>query len=334
MKYSELLKGVNPNWSVKHKARYLYWNLCKNIVYDPKFMYGKDPNTLESIYYRDVDIDKDEPPEFVCNSANKAYLQLLQRAGIKAKTIHKESAVKRPITVPDVALLFYDEEGNEYYTNVVGDIENCRYGLQTTYFGITSNNYPEAQNVKEIPREELKEIDIAVGNIRQDYSDIVFECIVAEVKNTSNFKKFLKSMGIDTRGMGRDDILKSKMTYITSLIRFRDRQASVDERKKFYRKLFFGSVLDKFESKTFEAYEFFKELPNGEIDSKSILELNLINRPVYYIFDENEQTYVQVDLEELPVSLDGYVERKGKVPLAMSNAIKPNAVQPKERNER
>ena len=42
MIYSELLKGINPNWSAKYKARYLYWNLCKNIVYDQRFIYGSN----------------------------------------------------------------------------------------------------------------------------------------------------------------------------------------------------------------------------------------------------------------------------------------------------
>lgn len=37
----------------------------------------------------------------------------------------------------DVALVFWDENEDEYYTNIVGDIENCRFGLRTEFFGIT-----------------------------------------------------------------------------------------------------------------------------------------------------------------------------------------------------
>ena len=318
MVYSELLKGIKPEWSAKYKARYLYWNLCKNIVYDQRFMYGSNEDVLRSIYYRDVDIDRDENPAFVCHSANKAYLQLLQRAGVKAKLIYKKEGVKRPISVQDVALVFWDEEGNKYYTNIVGDIENCRFGAKTAFFGITKNLYAEAQDVKSIPEDELKEMDLAIGNIKIDYLDMFFKFITNEVKNTNHFKKFLQSVGVDPTNMDREQILQNKMMYLTKLIKFTDKTASVDERKKFYKRLFCGAALDKFESKAFTAYEFFRELPDGEVDSKSVLEINMINRPIYYIYSAEDEKYLQVSTEEVPEILDGYREIKGKVPFVIS----------------
>lgn len=318
MIYSELLKGVNPNWTAKYKARYLYWNLCKNIVYDQRFMYGSNKNILKSIYYRDVNIDSDETTEVVCNSANKIYLQLLQRVGIKAELVHKKSSIKRPIEVEDVALVFWDEEGNKYYTNIVGDIENCRFGAKTVFFGITKNLYDSAQDVKGIPQDELRDIDFEVGNINNGYLDIFFKFITEEVKNTNNFKKFLNSVGVDTTNMDREEILKNKIMYLTRLVKYTDKTASVAERKEFYKKLFCGSALDRFESKAFSAYEFCKETPNGEVDSKSVLEINMLNRPIYYVYDSEAQTYLQVTTEQLPEHLQGYVEARGKVPFVIS----------------
>lgn len=114
----------------------------------------------------------------------------------------------------DVALVFWDENEDEYYTNIVGDIENCRFGLRTEFFGITKNTYKEAQDVKEISSEELKEIDIKTGSIKTDYNDIVFKLLANEVKNKNDFKKFLEAQGIDTNNLSREDILKNKLSYV------------------------------------------------------------------------------------------------------------------------
>lgn len=330
MIYINLLKGLDQNWSAKQKARFIYWNLCKNIVYDERFMYGTNQSVLKSIYYRNVDINKDESPEVVCNSANKIYLQLLEMAGVKAKLIHKKSSIKRPIEVPDVALVFWDEAGNKYYTNIVGDIENCRFGSKTSFFGIRKNLYNEAQDVKEITAEELRDIDYQVGNIKRDYLDIFFEYIKEEVKNTNHFKKFLNSVGVDTTNMDREEILRNKMMYLTRLVKYTDKTASSCERKEFYKKLFCGSVLDRFESKAFTAYEFFKESEVGEVDSKSVLEINMLNRPVYYVYDAQEQTYVQVAIDQLADTIEGYTEARGKVPFVISQI---RSAVPKVRDE-
>ena len=318
MVYSQLLEGVNANWMAKYKARYLYWNLCKNIVYDQRFMYGSNKEVLKSIYYRDFNIDEDEPNEVVCHSANKIYLELLQRAGVRAELIYKKSGIKRPITVQDVALVFWDEEGNKYYTNIIADIENCRFGAKTAYFGVTRHLYEDAQDVGVIPENELREIDFDVGNIKAEYLDIFFEYIKAEVKDTQHFKKFLNSVGVDTTNMTREDVLQNKIMYLTRLVKYTDKTASAYERKEFYKRLFCSSVLDKFESKAFNTYEFIKETPDGDVDSKSVLELNMINRPVYYIYNEEEQTYLQVPSDEVPTVLGGYREIKGKVPFVIS----------------
>ena len=58
MRFIELLKDINPNWSIKEKVRYLYIAICKNIVYDERFEYGKDTELLNSIYYRDINIEE------------------------------------------------------------------------------------------------------------------------------------------------------------------------------------------------------------------------------------------------------------------------------------
>lgn len=311
MKYIELLNGIEDGWSIKEKARYLYRNICQNMSYDERFAYSQNKELLHEIYNREVDIREDEDTRLICHTSNKVYYQLLSELGIKAKIIYKKPVVQRPIDVNDVALVFWDEEKNRYYTNIIGDIENCRFGLRTAFFGITENLYEEAQDVQEIPIEELKEIDIKTGGIKTDYNDMVFKLLANEVKNTNNFKNFLKAQGIDTSNMSKDNILKNKMFYLTSLIKFRDKTAGPDEMKKFYKHLFSASVLDKFESKKFNTFEYIKE-NKEEIDVLSVLEIDLREMPIYYVYSEEEQTYIQLLPEEMLQKIDGYRERKGK----------------------
>ena len=312
MKYIELLDEIDESWTTIEKARYLYRQICKNIAYDERFAYGEDESLMKDIYYGNVDIRKDADIRKVCNTANKIYLQLLKELNIKAQLIYKKAIVNRKILVQDVALVFWDENGDKYFTNIAGDIENCRFGLRTVFFGIKKNNYEEAQDVVEIPNDILKKIDLKTGSIKLDYNDIVFKLLANEVKNTSNFLKFLEAQGIDTKKLSRDDILKNKIYYINKLIKFRDRTAGPDELKKFYKRLFCTSVLDKFESKKFDTYEFVKS-DGEEVNILSIIELKLKQEePIYYMFSKEEMTYIQLSKNEVLEATKGLKERKNK----------------------
>lgn len=132
------------------------------------------------------------------------------------------------------------------------------------------------------------------------------------MKNTNNFMRFLRGNGIDTESLSREDIFKEKMYYINKLIKFRDKTAGPDELKKFYKYLFSASVLDKFESKKFNTYEFVKN--NGkEVEILSVIELNLAQEsPIYYMFSEQEMTYIQLLEDEILEATKGYRERRNK----------------------
>lgn len=311
MKYVEILEDIDYNWSIKEKARYIYQNICKVSSYDERFAYGKNQKLLYTIYNREIDIEQDEDTRLICRTACKAYYQLLDRVRIRSEIIYKKSNIERPIDIEDAALIFWDENGDKYYTNIAGDIENCRYGLKTDFFGIAKNTYKEAQDVKRISEEELKQIDIKIGYIKSDYNNVVFQLLAEEVKNTNNFKKFLKTQGVNIDRLSRDEILQNKLYYLNKLIKFRDRTAGADEQKKFYQKLFCSAAIDKFESKRFNTYEYVKE--NGEeIEVLSVIELNLSKVVVYYMYSEEEQTYLQLSFEEVIEKTKGYRERKGK----------------------
>ncbi len=283
--------------------------MCKQIKYDDRFLYSANPKVLEEIYYKCVSIDEDIPPEVVCNTANKLFSQLMNRENIKNKLIYKKNKTKKIIDINDVACLFYDENGNEYYTNICGDIENCKFGLKTTFFGINKTEYEEAQNVSVISEEELFEIDKKTGLIKQDYNDIVFKLLNNEVKNTNNFKKFLETQNINTSNLSHAQILEYKMKFLNDYIKFRDKSAGTCEMKKFYKKLFRSSVIDKFESKRFETFDYVQE--NGEnINVILLIAINLETNPTYFYYCDEVQSYVTIRKDELKDMLNGYRSNK------------------------
>lgn len=318
MIFAELLKQIKEEWTTKEKVRKIYLLLGQNISYDTRFEYSNNLSLLRQIYDRDVDIDSEESTCLVCNSTNKVFKALLDRLGIRAELVYKPSSVQRKIDIKDVALIFWDADGNKYYTNIIGDIFNCKYGLRTKYFGSTRNFYKEAQDVTQISQEELMIIDIKIGFIRLDYNNAFFEILAEEVKDTNRFRKFLASEGYDLRSLTRDNVLKLKIDYLTKLISFRDKTAGPDELKNFYKKLFCASALDKFESNKFRTYEFSKE-ENGSLKLISCIEINLHGNIIYYIYSEEKQTYIQITNEEFLEKIQGYSERKGKLPQILNN---------------
>ena len=318
---SNILLDIDDKWSVKEKVRYIYCQMCKQIKYDDRFLYSANPKVLEEIYYKCVSIYEYISPEVVCNTANKLFSQLLDRENIKNRIIYKKNKTNKIININDVACLFYDEDGNEYYTSIIGDIENCRFGLKTAFFGINKNEYKDAQNVCRIPEEELFEIDKKTGLIKQDYSDIVFRLLKDEVKNTNNFKKFLETQNIDTSGLSRTQILEYKMKFLNEYIKFRDKTAGTSEMKKFYIKLFGESVLDKFEAKNFKTFDYIKQ--DGEnISVLLLIAINIDTDPTFFYYSDELRSYVAIRKAELKEMLKGYkCSKEGKDIINISRHI-------------
>lgn len=312
LKFITLLDCIDENWRVKEKAKSLYRNLGKAVRYDERFMFSKNSSLLEKIYFRNIDIEQDEDERVVCRTVNLIYYELLTRLGIHAEILYKKSKIKRAIQVEDVALVFYDEFGNKIYTNITGDLENCKFGLKTQYFGISKNPFETAQDVLEISESENTEIDRTIQEIQTDYSDIFFEQLTQEVKSPNHFKMFLSTEGIDISTLKEEDILALKMHYITKLVKVHDKTAGFDEIRKFYKKLFMESVLDKIEKKHYLYYEFFKE--DGEnIDALSVIELSFLEKEnIFYVYSNKESSCTEIKMDELLEIIAGYEEKKGR----------------------
>lgn len=306
---NNILLGIKAEWSIIEKVRYIYIMICKEIKYDERFLYSKNPKLLKRIYYKSVSINEDIDSKVVCNTANILFSQLMNRLGIKNKLIYKKSKIKREIDIYDVACVFYDENGNKYYTNIVGDIENCKFGLKTAFFGTIENEYEEAQDVSPILSDTLFQIDRKIGYIKKYYSDIVLELLKSEVKNTNNFKNFLKRQNIDIEKLSEEQIIRYKIIFLNEYVKFRDKTAGPFEKKKFYKTLFGNSVLNKLEKRNFESYEYIKE--EGEnVDIILLIVINLQTNPTYFYYSNENECYITIRKEDLQKMLKGYRSNK------------------------
>lgn len=305
MVLSNILLNINNNWNTIEKVRFIYYKMCKEIKYDERFLYSSNPELLKKIYYKNVSIDENIEPEIVCNTVNILFSQLLTKLNIKHQLIYKHPKIKRAIDVDDVACLFYDENDNVYFTNIAGDIENCKFGLKTLFFGTDFHEYDTSKPVSVIHSEELFEIDKKLGLIKHDYNDIVFELLKNEVKDTNHFKKFLSSKNIDIKELSGNQILEYKMNILNEYIKFRDMSAGSVEKKRFYQILFKFSILDKTERKNFQTFEYVKE-GDENVDVILLICINVQTHPTYFYFSNETQSYVTIRKENLQSMLQGY----------------------------
>ena len=331
MIYAKLLEGINPQWSVKEKAKYIYEQICINSIYDERIEYTKSADLIRKIYYRDINVNEDQTNLVVCNTICKILMQLLFKENIECRLVKEKSSISRALDIEDVALVFKDGQ-EEYLCSPVGDIQNCKYTLMPRFFGNKKNRYSEAQNVKEISPEENRRIDRKIGylskledgqkedkKVEDSYSDVVFKEIADEVKNTEHFKLYMAQQGIEIpKGKSKEDtekirdlVVNEKVKTITDLIKWKRSDAGSNEIKQFYIRLFHMATFNKLEKNRFKAYEFYKQ--EGEaIELIPVLELILTTGPIYYIYSKEEETYIFISHSELKERINGYSERKNK----------------------
>lgn len=309
--FSDILKGVQPSWSVTEKARYVYYKLAQSVIYDTYFMYGKNKSKLREIYNKEIDIDKPEIPVVVCNTINDIYLQLLQRLGIEARKITKSSNVGRIVDVESVALIFKDENGEDIYTNIIGDLQNCRFNCFTEFFWITKSEYKEVKQCKSLDINRIKDIDKKVGIIEKDYEGtLFFQMLQNEFNNMS--------------GEQKDDFLLVAKMEMQKMLPYNDRFSGPYERKKWYTKLLKSAMFTKKEWKNIEFFEYAKRI-GKKFDIKNFVRIKLPNEEfVFYIWNENTGVYELIsydDVLEIVSKLEenNYTEKRNKSVIPTNN---------------
>ena len=339
IRYADILNGIDESWSIKEKAKYIYWQICKVSSYDERLIYSKNPQLLQSIYNKTVSVDKYTEPKLICRALCSVYSELLNRLGIKNKLISKPSSIKSITNIEDFALIFYDEENNPYFTAVAADLQRCKYGMKTNFFGGCDSNYQEGTRNKVviIKSYEQKEIDKKIGYIGKSeiYSDLIFDLIQGDIKQKNEFKKFLSESGLHVvRDYLRDkkypnldsltddeikgiinnlslpDIIKIKMRLANTVITKDDSSGPI-ENKKYSISLLKRGILNKSEQKLYDSFDMIKE-SDSQVKVLSVLRFNLNPEPIYYLYSQDTQQYVLLSIEDALLIDRDYKDKNGR----------------------
>ena len=336
--YANILKGLDENWSIKEKAKYIYDEISKISIYDERILYSNNSALIDLIYNKKVSIDEPIETKLICKSLNTIYSQLLDRIGVKNKLIKKESEVNQNAKLEDISLIFYDEDDKPYFTSISADIQRCKYGMKTQFFGGCDNNYKEGarDKVTIIKADELKEIDTNTRYLQKGsiYSDEIFEMIAKDVKQINEFKKFLKKNGLRIvveylKENGKenaeelsdeeliqlidrfelDEITKIKMKASSMIPREKLAHGHI-ENKKYFIELFKKGIFNKAEQKKYDSFDMVKETED-DLEIISVIRFNLKPEPIYYIYSEELENYRLASIEEITKIDQEYTSRNG-----------------------
>lgn len=325
IRYADILDGIDESWSIKEKAKYIYNEICKKSSYDERFIYSGNPQLLESIYNTHVDVDTYISPKLICKTLNEIYSELLNRLGIRNKIIKKPSSINKYFKAEDVALIFFDEDNTPYFTAIAADIQRCKYGMKTQFFGGCDNNYPEGNRdvVCVIKADELEDIDLKINYLSKKglYSDIIFDLIAKDVKQNNELKKFLLTSGLHIvkdylREEGRlegqtisdnklkqiiqslsyNDMIKIKIK-LANIVPHNDKTSGPIENKKYSIQLLKNAILNKSDQRILDCFDMVKE-DKDQVKILSILRFNLQPEPIYYLYSDDSQQYELLSSED------------------------------------
>lgn len=189
---NNIVNSVNPDWPVLYKIRYAYVELGKYLQKDTDFFFSVDNKLGENnLSFQEIsDIYNDEvvlSTSVICKSASKLLKMVYDRLGINSRLVKSINNVieysdgENDISINHWMLVVSDGE-REYFCTLSSDLPYIQMGMETKHFGVnipytkelsdgTCVNVYEGEEVKHtvIPRDELKEIDIAIKYIKNFY---------------------------------------------------------------------------------------------------------------------------------------------------------------------
>lgn len=92
MDFEKFIKDMPDNLNDIEKARYIYLQLGKFFSYDEQYITSGTQEKRNELFYKDFKTIKDD--KIVCATISDLYTYLLNRCGIKAKTIYFEKPPK------------------------------------------------------------------------------------------------------------------------------------------------------------------------------------------------------------------------------------------------
>jgi len=175
--YDRIIDEMPEGLTQIEKARYIYVQLGKYFSYDERYITSQSDEEKRAIFDRDIDDIVDD--KVVCTSLSRIYENLLNRVGIKAKT------VLIPGERLGHAFTELEIDGNKYFTGLIRDLMRIKTGFKTKEFMIDNpDRFGEDSEYTILTEEELKRIDDKIG---YTYNRYVYGRFYENVKRRNEF---------------------------------------------------------------------------------------------------------------------------------------------------
>ena len=154
--YNKIIEEMPEGLTQIEKARYIYIQLGKYFSYDERYITSPSDEEKREIFDRDISDIVDD--KVVCTSLSRIYENLLNRVGIKAKT------VLIPGERLGHAFTELEIDGNKYFTGLIRDLMRIKTGFKTKEFMIDNpDRFGEDSEYTVLSDEDLKSIDDKIG---------------------------------------------------------------------------------------------------------------------------------------------------------------------------
>ena len=191
MLIEEIVSNVHDDWPTLYKIRYVYLAVGKELMRDTDFFLSVDGKLGEANLSNQeiIDIynsDKGRGLAVICRSASSILKMVYDRLGIRSKLVETNTSLatiydKGEFLINHWFLAVYDEDGKAYFMTLTPDLGYIQMDMETKHFasnipyirdfGLKKMQVYKGEEIKPsfISRNELKEIDIAIGYIKKEY---------------------------------------------------------------------------------------------------------------------------------------------------------------------
>ena len=302
---NEIIENMPKGLSQLEKTRYIYLELGKIFSYNIEFFYAEDDKTLQDIYDEEITVNDIEKGKYqnkvsiVCKQASEILCEVLNdnRIGVESYCTGIE---KGQINHVNVISKIGDKK---ICLGIIFDLQNIQKGFFTKSFGKHNFILSDGDECDILKDEEIRNIDKKLGYCKNGiYMDDIIGMIKKEMKDDDNFKKYIVEnySNIKTDTIKEDTILNYKVDFIYKHIKnnmLEKEKMEISELSDYY-KYIFEEILTPNENMKRSEYKFYYN-DNGEKKYSMISELNLDNKKVYYIYDDEQRGFINISEEDL-----------------------------------
>lgn len=302
---NKIIENMPKGLSQLEKTRYIYLELGKIFSFNIELFYAPDDKTLQDIYDKEITVNDIENGKYqnkvsiVCKQASEILCEVLNdnRIGVESYCTEIE---KGQINHVNVISKIGDKK---ICLGIIFDLKNIQKGFFTESFGQYNLILSDGEKCDVLNDEEIKRIDMKLGYCKNGiYMNDIIEMLKKEMRDDNNVKKYIVENypNIKTDTLKEDTILHYKIDFIYKHIKnnmLEKEKMDISEISDYY-KYIFEEILTPNENMKRREYKFYYN-DKGEKKYSMINELNLDNKKVYYIYDDEQRGFINISEEDL-----------------------------------